>query len=140
MAPTELDDLQQEPDLPAGTLTFQRDARLFATRRALAAQLAQSRRRLLLVSDELLQLPVPADVVVRRGNLRITELLADGREVTRAVLQAGATCCTRDADATGSQPGDEGGAGLYRLRDMILMALGDTEVWLLAAGTLDGRD
>ncbi len=133
MAPTELDDLQREPDLPAGSLEFDRDARLFATQHELAARLSRERTRQLLVSDELLHPTVPADIIVRRGNLRVTELLPESREVTRAVLQAGATVRTR---ADGELPA----ADVYRLREVILMALGDTEVWILPAGALDERD
>src|SRR5512147_2403509 len=125
MAPNELDDLHHDPDLPVGWLDLDRDARLFATRRELATRLERERDQRQLIGDELLHPPVPCDLVVRLGNLRVTELLPDGREVTRAVLQAGAVCRARE-DAGESQTGP-----VYRLRDLVLMALGETEVWVL---------
>ena len=134
MPPNELDDLQREPDLPFGWLSLDRDARLFATRRDLAARLERDREQRLLIGDELLHPPVPCDLVVRLGNLRVSQWLPDGREVTRAVLQAGAICEVReDAGESGARP-------VYRLRDLVLMALGETEIWVLPAGAVTDKD
>jgi hypothetical protein len=134
MPPNELDDLHRDPGLPLGWLDLDRDARLFATRRELAARLEREREQRPLIGDELLHPPVPCDLVVRFGNLRISELLPDGREVTRAVLQAGAVCRTRE-DAGESPAGP-----IYRLRDLVLMALGETEIWILPAGAVADED
>ncbi len=134
MAPNELDDLQRDPGLPVGSLDLDRDARLFATRRELAARLEREREQRLLIGDELLHPPVPCDLVVRFGNLRISELLPDGREVTRAVLQAGAVCRTRE------NPGESHMGPVYKLRDLVLMALGETEIWILPAGAVADED
>jgi hypothetical protein len=134
MPANELDDLQRDPDLPIGWLDLDRDARLFATRRELAAHLERGREQRLLIGDELLHPPVPCDLVVRFGNLRVSELLGDGREVTRAVLQAGAVCRTRET------PGESPVGLVYRVRDLVLMALGETEIWILPAGAVVDED
>ncbi len=131
---------RDDPD--AARLSFDRDARIFAARRDLVARLRAQGEEWPLVADELLHPPVPCDLVVRRGNLRLSELLADGREVTRAVLQTGAVCRVRAATTAG--PGDrERGHGeatgtpLYSLASLVLMALGEAVLWLLPAGALD---
>jgi hypothetical protein len=128
-------------------LWFDRDARLFATRRVASEELRERSDVLPLVPDELLHLQEPCDLVVRRGNLRLSEFLADGREVTRAVLQTGAVCCVRlagpgETPARGAPGTPDGGVGdtvrspLYSLQSTVLMALGETELWLLPAGSL----
>jgi hypothetical protein len=134
MPANELDDLHEDPGLPLGWLDLDRDARLFAMRRELAARLERDRDQRLLIGDELLHLPVPCDLVVRFGNLRVSELLDDGREVTRAVLQAGAVCRTRET------AGESAVGPVYRVRDLVLMALGETEVWVLPAGAVAEED
>lgn len=133
--PTELSDLERPRDLPRGTLTLDRDARFFATRRTLADRLRNQRTKTHLVPNELFHPRPPCDLVVRRGNLRVSKLLADGREVTCAVLQAGAVCRVRTEE---SEPhGDHSGSPLYNLGHTVLMALGETEIWTLPAGILD---
>jgi hypothetical protein len=122
---TELQDLDR-PFTPSGaTFSFERDARLFARDRALLHELGRESRTITLAADELLHPPVPVDGAVRRGKLRVSEFLADGREVTRAVLQAGAVFRTRPKDS----PGVDLGA-------VVLMALGEAELWFLPAGSL----
>ena len=133
--PTELSDLDHPPDLPRGTLTLDRDARFFATRRTLVNRLRNQRLKIHLVPAELFHPQPPCDLVVRRGNLRVSELLADGREVTRAVLQAGAVCRIRTEEP--ESRGDRPTSPLYTLGHTVLMALGETEIWTLPAGTLD---
>jgi hypothetical protein len=134
---TERDDLDQNRDLPAGTIALDRDARLFATRRGLVQRLGAVRVNRFLRSDELCHPEPPCDLVVRRGNLRVSELLDDGREVTRAVLQAGAVCRVR-VDGPGEH-GDAPDSPLYSLGHTVLMALGETEIWILPAGALDAE-
>ena len=70
--------------------------------------------------------------LVRLGRLRVSEFLDDGREITRAVLQAGAMF--RTSPAGESEP--DAGADIYDLSHIVLMALGETEVWLLPPGAL----
>jgi hypothetical protein len=137
--PTELDDLHTPLDLPPGTLALDRDARLFATRRALVDRLRPQCVRLRLIPDELLHPEPPCDLVVRRGNLRVSELLADGREVTRAVLQTGAVCRVREESDEESEEsvGERPGSALYSLGRTVLLALSDTEIWRLPAGAVD---
>jgi len=137
MAGPDRDPALDRPD--AALLAFDRDARLFATRRALVERLREIRERRHLAPDELLHPEGPCDLVVRRGNLRLSELLGDGREVTRAVLQTGATCRVR----TGQPPvsagvGEAPRSPLYSLANTVLMALGETDLWILPPGALDG--
>jgi len=131
---TEHDDLDREADLPPWQLSFDRTARVFTSHRDRMADLEKRAAVRRLVPDELLHPEEPADVVVRLGNLRISELLDDGREVTRAVLQSGAVCRIHADTAAG---GDGPDAPLYRLRDTIIMALVETEIWILPAGALN---
>ena len=131
----ESDERQRPPVPPAGTLAWDREARLFATRRDLSERLREQTRILRLAANDFLRLQPPCDLVVRRGNLRISELLADGREVTRAVLQAGAVCRAREESA--AAVGESAASPLYSLARSVLMALGETEVWQLPAGALD---
>ena len=84
-----------------------------------------------LAPDQLLHAAMPAGYLVRRGRLRVTQLLPDGREITRAVLQAGAGLETR-ADGVADPQSDA-----YPLADVILAALGETELWQVPAGSFD---
>lgn len=129
--------------------TFSRSDRLFATRRSLAERLEKDRTAVPLVADQLFHPDVPCDGVVRLGSLRVTRFLPDNREVTLAVLQAGNTFVTRavtdpqptDPPLTNPQPADPPRSDstppdLYNLADILLMALGDTELWILPAEAL----
>ena len=115
-------------------LTIRREAHLFSTRPQLAEKLEHIRRRILLAPDQLLHPEVPLTYIVRLGKLRVTQFLPDGAEVTRAVLQAGALLTTgkispeEAADPT---------AGVYYLSEMVLMALGEVELWALPTAALD---
>lgn len=130
---------------------FSRSDRLFATRRSLAERLEKDRTAIPLVADQLFHPEVPCDGVVRLGSLRVTRFLPDNREVTLAVLQAGNTFVTRavtDADPqltdqqlanshlTDPPRSDSTPPDLYNLADVVLMALGDTELWILPAEAL----
>ncbi len=131
-------DLAARPALPAGALSFDRDARLLASRGHLLARLRPQVLAQRLIADELWHPVAACDLVVRRGNLRLGELLEDGREVTRAVLQAGAVCRVRDGGPAAA--GGDGGVPappVYSVARMVMMALGETELWLLPAGALD---
>jgi hypothetical protein len=137
---TELNDLTKDFGLPSAFLFFARDARLFARDRTWEQRHAKIRQAAPLAPDELFHPPVPADLVVRRGMLRVTEFLPDGREVTRAVLQAGATFQTRAAAPAvppDSGPDLQTGQGeIYDLAATVLMSLGEVEIWILPPGTL----
>ena len=115
------------------TFTFSRHDRLFATRRSLVRQLAEIRRAVPMISDELFHPEVSSDVVVRRGNLRVSHFLPDGREVTLAVLQAGNSFRVRAAGGRSASAGSD----LYNLANIVLMALGEAELWVVPAGALD---
>ena len=74
-----------------------------------------------------------AEFAVRRGKLRVSRFLPDGREVTLAVLQAGAAFTVRPA---GPEEASDPEADRYDLDDIVLMALGEGELWALPAGTV----
>ena len=95
----------------------------------LGDELAVSARARELASSELLHPACPADFVLRLGRLRVTEFLPDGREVTRAVLQAGSCFKTREEA--------EDDDSIYPLERTVLMALGEAEIWRLPAGVFD---
>ncbi len=95
---TELDDLGRPDGLPRDRLLFDPEARLFARDRSLLHRLERLAAPLRLAPDQLHHPAVPQEAVVRHGKLRIAQFLPDGREVTRAILQAGATLRTADAD------------------------------------------
>jgi hypothetical protein len=119
------------PPADRPVLRLRRDAHLFSSRPELAERLARDRRALPLAPDELLHAATPAGYLVRRGRLRVTELLPDGREITRAVLQAGAGLETAAGGAT--DPHED----TYLLADVILTALGEAELWQVPAGSFD---
>jgi CRP-like cAMP-binding protein len=123
------------PPLPSAEhlLVLQRNAQIFANRADLAEQLKDIRTVVDLAPEELLHPAEPAELVVRRGKLRISQLLPDGREVTRAVLQAGGVLTIVPVDSNGENPADD----LYSLPDLILMALGEVRLWRLPPGSLD---
>ncbi len=118
---------------PADTplLCLRRDAHLFSRHPDVAERLAHERRVLPLAPDQLLHPATPAGYRVRRGRLRVTQLLPDGREITRAVLQAGAGLETRAGG------GPDAAADAYPLADVILTALGEAELWQVPAGSFD---
>ena len=62
--PTELSDLDRPRDLPRGTLTISREARLFATGGALTDRLRSQRLKTRLFPDEILHPEPPCDLVI----------------------------------------------------------------------------
>jgi hypothetical protein len=113
------------------TVALHRQRNLLAERPDLRERLEQEREVVQLAPDQILHADAPATYLVRLGKLRISEFLDDGREITRAVLQAGAVIDTA-TDGRTVDPADD----VYVLRDCVLMALGETELWLLPAGRL----
>ena len=113
------------------TLTLHRGPNLLAERPDLRERLEKEREVDQLAADQILHATAPATYLVRLGKLRVSEFLTDGREITRAVLQAGAVLETAmDGAATDPE------ADVYDLRECVLMALGEAELWLLPAGRL----
>jgi hypothetical protein len=116
----------------APLIVLHRGANIFAHDPGRAERLERTREVVPLAPDELLHAEVPAVYVVRLGKLRVSQFLADGHEITRAVLQAGAALTTlaggRDADPA---------ADAYILQDIVLMALGEVELWRLPPGALE---
>jgi hypothetical protein len=114
-------------------LTIQRGAHFFSTRPDLAEKLEKTRRRILLAPDQLLHPEVSLAYIVRLGKLRVTQFLPAGSEVTRAVLQAGALLTVEEIAPAQADPA----ADVYYLSDMVLMALGEVELWALPPEALD---
>jgi hypothetical protein len=114
-------------------LSFRRDTHLFSARPALAEKLERMRTRVRLAPDQLLHPEVPAAFIVRLGKLRVTQFLPDGSEVTRAVLQAGSLLTTAKPAAGEADPA----ADVYHLSEMVLMALGEVELWALPPEALE---
>jgi hypothetical protein len=135
---TELDDLDRPLSSPEVWFSFVRDARLFTADQNLLRELERERRVVSLVHTQLFHPPAAIDAVVRRGKLRVSEFLPDGREVTRAVLQNGAVFRTRPVGFTapGEDAGGAGAANRSDLADTVLTALGETELWILPPGSL----
>jgi hypothetical protein len=116
----------------SASLFLWRDAHLFATRPGLMERVEKTCEVLPLAGDQLLHPLVPADYIVRRGKLRVTQFLPDGREITRAVLQAGAVLRTRGDGGAADPAGDH-----YLVDDLVLAALGEVELWVLPGGALE---
>ncbi len=114
-------------------IIIRRDAHLFATRPGLMEKMEKQRVSILLAADQLLHLAEPSDHIVRRGKLRVTQFMPDGREITRAVLQAGAVLLTRNEENRAADPE----ADRYLIEDLVLMALGEVELWALPIGSLE---
>jgi hypothetical protein len=116
----------------ATTLALHRRANVFAERQDLRAKLEKDHVAVHLAPDQLLHPEAPAAYVVRLGKLHVSEFQADGREITRAVLQAGAAFTL----AVGGRDADPA-ADVYILDDLVLMALGAAELWRLPEDLLD---
>lgn len=132
---TELDDLDRPAAPPVAWFAFARDARLFARRAVGPRRLEEGRETVALQPNEIFAPPVPADVAVRLGRIRVSQFLPDGREITRGVLQAGALFRTRRWPEPAAAP-----ASGFDLAYVVLMALDDAELWVLPSGALDGAD
>jgi hypothetical protein len=114
-------------------LTVSRDAHLFSTQPLLAEKLEQTRQRIQLAPDQLLHAEVPMAYIVRLGKLRVTQFLPRGIEVTRAVLQAGSLLTTEEISEGEADPA----ANVYYLAEVVLMALGEVELWALPRTALE---
>ena len=121
------------PEAAQKTLTIEREAHFYSSRPQLAEKLEKTRRRILLAPDQLLHPEVPLVYIVRLGKLRVTQFLPEGAEVTRAVLQAGALLTAGEITQGEADPT----ADVYYLPEMVLMALGEVELWALPAAALD---
>ena len=105
-------------------LQILRDARLFVRHPDALERLEPLADLVPLEADQLAHPDEAADLVLRRGRVRVAEFLPDGREIGRAVLQAG-SCLTVRREA-----------GDLSLETTTIMALGSVELWLLPPGTL----
>lgn len=118
----------------APVFTFVRNARVLLSGSEQNRRLAADALISELKSGDALALGDPCDAVVRQGNLRVCERLPSGREVTRAVLQTGAIYRVRESSADVSEAAD---SSLYSLAVIELIALTDTEIWMLPVGACD---
>lgn len=117
-------------------LVLGRSARIFSGRPGLSGGLGRDAEVVALAGGQIHHPAVGREVVVRLGRLRVSEFLPDGREVCRAVLQAGSYLVTRAAGDDASRSGRTA----YPLERMLVMALGRTELWVLPPGTLGRHD
>jgi hypothetical protein len=122
---------------PALTVVLHRDTHLFAKRPDLVGKLEKTRERILLAPDQLHHAAQDTAYLVRLGRLRVSEFLSDGREVTRAVLQAGAMFRTGHPGSGAPDPIPNPEADIYDLAHIVVMALGDVELWALPSTDLD---
>jgi len=114
----------------APTLELLREARLSVRRPGALAEWERDRTaRIRLTADQIHHPAAAGDYVVRHGRLRLSEFLAGGREVCRAVLQAG-FCYAIHGPGPQPRPG-------IPLDACALMALDEVEIWQLPAGRLD---
>ncbi len=74
----------------------------------------------------------PCELLVRRGRIRLSEVLDDGREVARDVAQSGFVLRI--------VPGSPARGRAFPLPRTILMALGESELWELPPGQTRSRD
>jgi hypothetical protein len=132
-ARTELEAWRDESPSVSAAFFFRRDARLFTRSQTWRGKLELAKTSVPLAPDQLFHPRVPTDAVIRLGKLRVSEFLEDGTEVTRAVLQAGATFRTRPLAAGAGAPLATGAHDLTRI---VLTSLGESELWLLPAGFL----
>ena len=114
------------------SLSLLPDTHLFSDNSRQMEKLEHKRRVIRLIPGQLFHPTEPAEFIVRLGKLRVSRFLPDGREVTLAVLQAGPEFRTF---ATGPE-GDDPAADIYDLADIVLMALGEGELWALPPGNL----
>lgn len=114
-------------------LNLNRNAHFFVARAGLAERLEKICQVIHLAPDQLLHPDAETEYIVRLGKLRVSEFLDNGREITRAVLQAGGVLIVRPAQDHGDNPASD----VYNLPDIVLMALGETELWSVPPGSLD---
>ena len=113
-------------------LIFGRNDHFFGDNAGMVEELEQSRELVVLASDQLLHPQVPRYYIVRKGKVRISQFLNDGREITRSVLQAGSVFHTQRVEDDSDKPA----ADLYSLSSIVIMALGEAELWAFDEGDL----
>ncbi len=117
-----------------------RKAHLFVTQSPLMDSFKNTHERVVLAPDQLVHPPIPADYVVRRGQIRISQFLPNGREVTRAVLQAGAFFTTRQLNTSYAKQTPNNAADIYILADIVVMSLDEAVLWSVPSGSFDKID
>ncbi len=118
---------------PSAVLIFGRDDHFFVDNASMVEDLELRRALNILGPDQILHPQVPQHYIVRKGKIRISQFLDDGREITRAVLQAGSVFFTQWTNDDGDKPA----ADLYNLSGIVIMALAETELWSFAENALD---
>jgi len=121
----------------AGVLRIGRESHLFASQVQLMATFEANHEKIVLAPDQLVHAPVPAAYIISRGQMRVSQFLPDGREVTRAVLQAGSFLITRTLDTHHPDHSPNDAADIYNLADIVLMALDEAELWAVPSGSLN---
>lgn len=114
------------------SISLSPDTHVFSSNSRRMENLEQKRLVIRLIPDQLFHPREPAEFIVRLGKLRVSRFLPDGREITRAVLQAGSGFRILEAGSMQNDPA----ADIYELADIVLMALGEGELWALPPGSL----
>ncbi len=117
----------------SSTLIFGRADHFFVDNAGRIRELESRRELLVLAPDQILHPQVPRHYIVRKGKVRISQFLDDGREITRAVLQAGSVFFTLWTNDDGDKPA----ADLYNLSRIVVMATAETELWSFPEKALD---
>ena len=112
---------------------FSRHGHFFVANAGKVEDLENRRELVLLASSQLFHPTVPKVYIVRKGKIRVSQFLDDGREITRAVLQAGSVLKTSFANDNSDKPA----ADLYCLSGIVMMALGEAELWAFSENQLD---
>ena len=116
----------------AGYFVLLRDARLFVRRPELRSILKELKTSIDMAPHQIFKPRPDTDYVIRLGRLRLAEFLPDGREIARGVLQAGSCFLTRPESRYRDREGTKTAA-------ILLMALGEIEIWSLPPGTLESH-
>jgi len=114
-------------------LHFGRHSHFFVDKASKVEELERRRELVVLASDQLLHPLVPRHYIIRKGKVRISQFLEDGREITRSVLQAGSVFYTRQIKDHGDKPA----ADVYCLSGIVIMALGEAELWAFSENQLN---
>lgn len=117
--------MSPQESAPFPVLIFRRDSHFFLTQAGRLKELEDRRELVPLAADQILHPVVPHFYVVRKGKLRISQFQPSGPEITRAILQGGSIFHTSRAQTDGDKPA----ADLYILSRIVVMALGETELW-----------
>ena len=125
--------MNSSPSQKFSAMRFGRDDHFFAKNASIVEDLESRRELVVLGPDQILHPVIPRYYIVRKGKVRVSQFMKDGREITRAVLQAGSVFYTQWTNDDGDKPA----ADLYNLSGIVIMALAETELWSFPEQSLD---